>query len=53
MPRISALMSKVSRIAPETLSIPTVAKAKPSVIETMVLSGGPLPKAMKEQKASR
>ena len=53
MPRRSSSNPNVSRRLPEIVSIPTVAKAKPSMIETSVLVGVAPPKPMKLAKASR
>ena len=53
MPRRSSSKPKVSRSAPEIVSMPTLAKAKPSMIETSVLVGGAPPKPMKLAKARR
>ena len=53
MPRISSGMSKVRRMEPETVSIPIMPKPKPRPSETIVFSGAPPPKAMKEAKARK
>ena len=44
---------KVMRSWPVTVSMPTAASAKPSIIEAMVLNGEPLPMPTKLQKVSR
>ena len=53
MPLTSSGKPKVRRMLPEMVSMPTLAKAKPSIIETMVLNGEALPMPMKLQKVSR
>ncbi len=52
-PRISSAWPKVMRSWPVTVSMPTAARAKPSVIETRILNGDPLPMPTKLQKVSR
>ena len=53
MPRSSSSKSKVSRRLPEIVSMPTVAQAKPSSIETSVLNGELPPMPTKLQKARK
>jgi hypothetical protein len=42
-PRSSSMLPKVSRNCPLTVSRPTAANTKPSIVETMVLAVLPLP----------
>ena len=53
MPRLSSGIPYVSRIEPDTVSMPMDAHAKPSPIETIVFIGEPPPKATKLPNASR
>ena len=52
-PRISSVWPKVRRSWPVTVSMPTLASAKPSAIEARILNGEPLPMPTKLQKVSR
>ncbi len=52
-PRISSGWPKVRRSWPVTVSMPTLASAKPSAIEARILNGEPLPMPTKLQKVSR
>src|SRR3972149_3053799 len=52
-PVSSVAVPKVMRSVPVTVSEPTAASAKPSIIDTMVLNGGSLPMPMKAQNVSR
>ncbi len=52
-PRMSSVKPKMSRSWPVTVSIPTAASAKPSIIEARIFQGEPLPMPMKLQKVSR
>lgn len=53
MPRRRSVKPKVSRSSPDTVSMPTVAKARPARSETAAFMGSPPPSPMKEQKARR
>ena len=52
-PRISSVEPKFSRSCPVTVSMPTAASAKPSIIAASVFHGDPLPMPIKLQKVSR
>ena len=52
-PRISSFEPKVRRRLPDTELRPTLARAKPSIIEAMVLKGDALLMPTKLQKARR
>ena len=52
-PRISSVKPKVRRSCPVTVSMPTAASAKPSIIEASVFHAEPLPMPMKLQNVSR
>ena len=51
-PRSSSVTPKVMRSWPVTVSMPTAASAKPSIIAASVLHGGSLPMPTKLQKVS-
>ena len=51
-PRSSSWVPKVMRRVPVTVSSPTAASAKPSIIAAMVFAGWPLPRPTKLQKVS-
>ena len=53
MPRTNWSCPKVSRISPETVSIPMVASDRPTNSETAVFRGSLPPMPMKAQKARR
>jgi hypothetical protein len=53
MPLNSVVRSKVRRRLPEIVSMPTAAKAKPSIIETMVFIGAAPPRPTKLAKATK
>ena len=52
-PRMSSCQPKMSRSCPVTVSMPTAASAKPSIIAAMILNGGSLPMPMKLQKVRK
>ncbi len=52
-PRISSVKPKIRRSCPVTVSMPTAASAKPSIIAASVFHGDPLPMPIKLQKVSR
>ena len=52
-PCSSAVEPKVRRSCPVTVSMPTAASAKPSIMEAIVLNGWPLPVPTKLQNVSR
>ena len=52
-PLSSSVEPKVSRRPPVTVSVPTAASAKPSIMAAMVLAGGSLPMPTKLQKARK
>jgi hypothetical protein len=52
-PRIRSGMPKVRRNWPVTVSMPTAASAKPSIIDVRIFIGEPLPMPTKLQKVSR
>ena len=52
-PLSSSVEPKVRRSWPVTVSMPTAASAKPSIIEAIVLAGGSLPMPTKLQKARK
>ncbi len=53
MPRSSSSKPKVMRSWPETVSMPTPASSRPSVMEMMVLCFSSRPRPTNEQKVSR
>ena len=52
-PRMSSCQPKMSRNWPVTVSMPTAASAKPSIIEARILNGGSFPMPMKLQKVRK
>ena len=52
-PRIRSVKPKMRRSWPVTVSMPTAASAKPSIIADSVFHGEPLPMPMKLQNVSR
>ena len=52
-PLSSSVEPKVRRSWPVTVSVPTAASAKPSIMAAMVLVGGSLPMPTKLQKARK
>ena len=52
-PLSNSVMPKVRRMVPVTVSVPTAASAKPSIIATMVLNGLPLAMPMKAAKVRK
>ena len=52
-PDSSAFVPKVSRSCPVTMSMPTAAIAKPSIIDATILNGLPLPVPTKLQNVRR
>ena len=52
-PRNSSVVPKVMRSWPVTVSMPTAASAKPSIIAEITLNGDSLPMPTNEQNVSR
>ena len=52
-PRMRSVKPKMRRSWPVTVSMPTAASAKPSIIAASVFHGEPLPMPMKLQNVSR